>query len=62
MIETPRQRRTAASIVEGVKNRLADEQAQLQEAETLVIRIKTRIFTIQAILQDAEKNGSADDE
>ena len=60
MPEPTRQRRTAASIIEGVQNRLADEVAQLQEAETLVTRIKTRIFTIQAILQDAEKNGEAE--
>ena len=57
---TPRQRRTAASVIEGIQHRLDMENDSLAEAKDLVARIQTRIFTIQAILQDAEKDGEAE--
>ena len=56
---TPRQRRTAASILEGIQERLEHEQDQLEDAQRVVLRLHERVAVIKEFLADAEKDGKA---
>ena len=60
MPDTPRQRRTAASIVEGIKARYENELETLQRAKDEVDASTTRLEIMTSILNDAEKNGEAE--
>ena len=57
---TPRQRRTAASILEGIQERLEREQDQLEDAQRVVLRLHERVAVIKEFLADAEKDGKAE--
>ena len=60
MPDTPRQRRTAASIIELIEMRLADAEVDVIQAESDVHAKRERVNAIRAILTDAEKNGQAE--
>ena len=60
MTETPRQRRTSASIVELIEKRLADAEVDVIQAESDVQAKRERVNTIRAILADAQKNGQVE--
>ena len=57
MTETPRQRRTAASILEGIQQRLKHENVCLLAAQSDVLMLKERVATLESVLLDAEKHG-----
>ena len=61
MIETPRQRRTAASILDEIGARYAKEQRILFDAEAEVLLSKARLEVIKDIMNDCEKNGGGDE-
>ena len=54
MTKTTNQRRTAASIIENIRKRLASEQLALQNT-------RARIEFINSILEDAEKDEPKED-
>ena len=62
MTDTPRQRRTAASILEIIQQRLSHEQMMLAQDEDEASMRRTRVTVLESILKDAEKNGSDDAE
>ena len=55
-----RQRRTAASIVGDITQRLLHEQVMLEQAQAEVLMLRTRINTLESVLKDYEKNGDAE--
>ena len=57
---TPRQRRTASSIVEGIKARYDNELKTLQKAKDDVDASVMRLSIMTEILNDAEKNVEAE--
>ena len=61
MNETPRQRRTAASILDEIGARYAKEQRILFDAEAEVLLSKARLEVIKDIMNDCEKNGGSDE-
>ena len=60
MTEPTRQRRTAASILEGIRGRLEHERIMLQQAQDEEVKLRTRIVTLESVLKDAEKNGESE--
>ena len=60
MTETPRQRRTAASIVEGIKARYVNEQETLKKAQDEAEASLSRLILITEILNEAEKDVETD--
>ena len=60
MTDTPRQRRTAASIIDGIQHRLNEELSALEDANRQVSCHLTRIAVIKQIMADAEKNGESE--
>ena len=63
MPETPRQRRTAASVIEDIENRLVDEQKALKVAENSLAFMRERVATLEGLLEDltgAEPNKEAE--
>ena len=61
MIETTRQRRTAASILDEIGARYAKEQRILFDAEAEVLLSKARLEVIKDIINNCEKNGGGDE-
>ena len=59
---TPRQRRTAGSILELIEKRLVQAHMALSEAEADVTCCRERIDTILAILKDADKKNGGESE
>ena len=60
MTDTPRQRRTAASILDDITQRLLHEQTERERVQREMFMIDVRITTLQAILDQAEKNGETE--
>ena len=60
MPDAPRQRRTAASILEGIKARYENELETLQRARDEVDASTTRLEIMTSILNDAEKDVGAE--
>ena len=56
MTKTTNQRRTAASIIEGIRKRLALEQRALRSNEADLLIVKARVVILNSILEDAEKD------
>ena len=61
MTETPRQRRTAASILDEIRQRVAAEQQKLKEAQAAVEFHSTRLNAIEEMVPWAGKNEVDDD-
>ena len=62
MTKTTNQRRTAGSILEGIRLALADEQQALRETEDKLKFHQVRMSLLERLLQDSEKNGSDDEQ
>ena len=60
MTDTPKQRRTAASIVEGIRAQFVAEQHLLTQAQAQVALHTTRLAMIDAILDESEKSGESE--
>ena len=61
MTKSTNQRRTAASILEDIRKRLANEEGVLTDARAQVSASLARLMVLQQILDGAEKNGSDDE-
>ena len=61
MTDTPRQRRTAASILEGIDRQLVTARLELAKAHSVARTLEVRVNTLASVLADAEKNGPDDD-
>ena len=57
---TPRQRRTAASIVEGIKARYENERETLEKLQDEVEASTMRLSIMADILNDANKPGESE--
>ena len=57
MTESPRQRRTAASILEGIQQKRDAEHAESDRVERELNMRQIRVNLLQQLLDDAEKNG-----
>lgn len=60
MPETPRQRRTSASILEGIRLALTDELQAIRETEDQLKYHQIRSTMLEQMLSNAEKNGEAE--
>ena len=52
MTDAPRQRRTAAAVIERIQKRIEGEQQALLKAEAMVAVATTRIAALQSALDD----------
>ena len=56
MTKTTKQYRTANSIIENIRKRLASEQRALRSNEADLLVVKARVVILNSILEDAEKD------
>ena len=56
MTKTTNKRRTVASVIKNIRDRLAEARQQLEADELKAAKSRNRVSDIQAILDDAEKD------